>query len=229
MPQRFCIEIDDREAGNAVAEALRRMPQVDLDIRRLDVGDYLVDDVLLFERKTLLDLVESIKDGRLFAQALRLTQARQRPALILEGRTDLLAGSQMRREAIQGALITLTLYFQIPLLRATDADETARLILTAARQGRARTSGALPRPGQRPRGKQRIQSHILQGLPGVGPERARRLLDRFGSIEAVVAAPAEELIRVPGIGRGTADLIRWSVEEPRAHYAAAAGIPGARA
>jgi excinuclease UvrABC nuclease subunit len=64
-----------------------------------------------------------------------------------------------------------------------------------------------------------VQSRILQGLPGVGPERARRLLDRFGTIEAVIAAPAEGLAAVPGIGKGTAEGIRWAVREAAAPYA----------
>jgi DNA excision repair protein ERCC-4 len=147
-----------------------------------------------------------------------------RAAIILEGRSRDLAESPMRREAIQGALVTLTLFLGIPLLRSVDPDETATLILLAARQGRAFATGALPRRGRRPRGKPRVQSRILQGLPGVGPERARRLLERFGTVEAVVAAPAAELASVPGIGAGTAEAIRWAVEESSAFYDAATPI-----
>jgi excinuclease ABC subunit C len=40
---------------------------------------------------------------------------------------------------------------------------------------------------------------ILDGLPGVGPTRKRALLKHFGSPEAMLAAPREELERVPGV------------------------------
>lgn len=216
--QGFSIVADDREAQGAVVEALGRRASVCLRLSRLPVGDYRIDDALLFERKTLPDLVASIKDGRLFAQGLRLAQAPLRAAIILEGRSRDLADSRMRREAIQGALVTLTLFLGIPLLRSLDPEETANLMLFAARQGQTYASGALPRKGQRPRGKAHVQSHILQGLPGVGPERARRLLERFGTIEAVIAARADALASVPGIGKGTAQAIRWAVEEPRDLY-----------
>lgn len=216
--QRFSIVADDREARGAVVEALGRHASVCLRLGRLPVGDYRIDDALLFERKTLPDLVESIKDGRLFAQGLRLAQAPLRAAIILEGRSQDLTDSRMRRDAIQGALVTLTLFLGIPLLRSMDPEETATLMLFAARQGRAQASGALPRKGRRPRGKARVQSRILQGLPGIGPERARRLLERFGTIEAVIAAPADALASIPGIGKGTAEAIRWAVEEPRDFY-----------
>jgi ERCC4-type nuclease len=81
----------------------------------------------------------------------------------------------MRREALQGALITVGLFFGLPILRARDGEESARLMLYAARQGRAFAGGALPRRGERPKGKRKTQLAILQSLPGVGAERAEKL------------------------------------------------------
>jgi len=40
---------------------------------------------------------------------------------------------------------------------------------------------------------------VLDGLPGVGPTRKRALLKHFGSPDAVLAAPREDLERVPGV------------------------------
>jgi len=182
------------------------------------LGDYLIDESLLIERKTLADLVSSIKDGRLFGQGCGLARSRLWTALILEGTGKDLAGSEMRREAIQGALITLTLFLGIPLLRSRDPQETAQLLLFAARQARTLKTGALPRRGRRPRGKRRVQARILQGLPGIGPERAKRLLDEFGSVEAVMRAEIEELASVQGVGTATAETIRWAVTEALAGY-----------
>jgi len=172
---------------------LRECEEVSLVVRRLPLGDYLIDEILLTERKTLPNLVASIKDGRLFRQAHRLASSPLRKALILEGTAADLAGSGMRREAVQGALIGLTLYLGIPLLRSRDATETVQLMLFAARQGRVAAAGTVPRSGRRPRGKARIQSRILQGLPGVGLQRVRCLLETFGSLEEVIQADAEAL------------------------------------
>lgn len=215
------IVADDREPSQGVRAALLKHPDVELCVQRLPVGDYLIDEALLFERKTLLDFTQSIKDGRLFSQALRLLNAPERAALILEGRGRDLAGSRMRREAIQGAIAMLTLQLGLPLLRAANPEETAALILLTTRQDRTRATGALHRQGQRPRGKQRLQNHILQGLPGIGPGRAGRLIEHFGSVEAVIGATADELTQVAGIGQTTADAIRWAVEEPATAYGSA--------
>ncbi len=212
------IVVDDRERHSGVIPVLSAMEGIDMRVERLPLGDYLIDDILLFERKTVMDLTASIKDARLFTQACRLVGSSYRTSLILEGTTRELAASQMRREAIQGALISVTLMLGLPLLRAMDASETARLMVYAARQRRAWSTAALPRRGRRPRGKRRAQLFMLQGLPEVGPERARRLLDAFGSIEAVLAANDAELQAIDGIGSTTARLIRWVVSEDSGLY-----------
>jgi DNA excision repair protein ERCC-4 len=58
----------------------------------------------------------------------------------------------------------------------------------------------------------------LQGLPGIGRERAVRLLDIFGSIEAIVSASSSELQAVEGISQHLAEKIKWTVGENTAFY-----------
>ena len=59
---------------------------------------------------------------------------------------------------------------------------------------------------------------MLQGLPGIGPERAARLLEVFGSVESVLTASSDELQAVEQIGATTADAIRWVVCDRPAQY-----------
>lgn len=186
----------------------------DLQTTVLDPGDYLLDGRILIERKTLPDLAASIRDGRLFAQASRLASV-DAPwvAVLVEGVGRDLGASGMRREAVQGAIINLSLFFGLPVLRSRSVDETLWMFCCLFRQNRRFVSRALPRPGRRPRAKTAIQYHLLQGLPGVGPERARALLAHFGSVEGVVLAAEEELLRVHGVGHETARTIRWALEQ----------------
>lgn len=212
------LVIDDRERRDALTAALAACDAFTVEFRRLPVGDYRLDDALLFERKTLPDLVASIKDGRLFDQALRLANAELPAALILEGSARDLASSGMRAEAIQGALVTVSLFIGLPLLRTRNVEETLHTLRYAARQRRAIASGALPRSGHRPKGKAALQSYVLQGLPGIGPQRAARLIQRFGSIENAIAADTKTLCEVDGIGKSVARKLRWAVEESRVAY-----------
>ena len=47
----------------------------------------------------------------------------------------------------------------------------------------------------------------LGEIPGVGPAREQRLLQRFGSLDIIRRASAEQLARTPGIGEATAGTI----------------------
>ena len=213
------ISADDREMGCPVIEELRRMAGVTVRIAHLTLGDYRVGDALLVERKTLVDFAASVRDGRLFSQAVRLAGAPVQPVIILEGTAADLGASGMRREALQGALISVSIVLGIPVLRACNPNETARLMVYAARQiGRCAT-GAHYRHAYRPKGKLKRQLFILQGLPGVGPQRAQRLLEKFGSVEAVFTADEHELGLASGIGATTAEAIRWAARETGRAYA----------
>ena len=223
-PQPTRIVGDYRERGAGVILALSEMQRVEVQVDHLAIGDYIVDDLFVFERKTLVDLTASIKDARLFRQACRLAGDTRRAAIILEGTAIDLGQSAMRREAIQGALVTITLMLGLPVLRSRNAGETARLMIYAAHQARAWSSGAIARRVRRPKGKRRAQLQMLQGLSGVGPERAKRLLDEFGSVESVLTASMEDLRAVDGIGLTTAEAIRWVVSEKQAHYGCAAPV-----
>ena len=212
MPDsKIHVVVDDRELKSKVARFLDQMDNTIVTIRRLPVGDYLVNNLLLFERKTFADFAASIKDGRLFMQARRLAASRSKGVFVLEGKTGDFLDSRMSREAIQGALITLSLIFGIPLLRAKDASESARLIVYAANQIQKQADGGVPRHVKRPKGKRKAQLNLLQGISDIGPERAKRLLEKFGSVEQIFTADMNDLISVAGIGLKTARAIRWVV------------------
>ncbi|MBP1774127.1 MAG: nuclease [candidate division NC10 bacterium] len=119
-----------------------------------------------------------------------------------------------RREALQEALITIGVFYGLALLWSAGPEETARSLVYLGRQAQQFMHGGLSRPGYRPKGRRARQLFVLQGLPGVGAERAARLLERFGSVRAIVTAPSDELALVPGIDGKTAAKIRWVLDGP---------------
>jgi DNA excision repair protein ERCC-4 len=207
------IIADDREHRSEVIESLMGNENVEVCIRRLSMGDYQIDNRLVVERKTLKDFAVSIIDGRLFKQMLCLANSNSKAVLILEGTVSDTVEIGMTREAMQGALITVSLILGIPVLRSKDPSETAKLIVFIARQIDSMAGGGMQRHGYRPKTKRKRQLFILQGLPGVGSEKAERLLARFGSVEAVISASSSELQTVDGIGKSIADKIKWAVNE----------------
>lgn len=202
------IICDDRERASGVVDALCEGGDIRVSVRRLRIGDYLIDGRILVERKTFADFALSIVDGRLFRQATGLLKTSPgRVLFVLEGAGDLSKQTHMRREALQGAGVALSVILGIPLLRSRDASDTARLLRYAAWQALRDTRGAWPRPGYRPQRLRTRRLFVLQGLPGVGPERAAALLDAFGSVAGVVTADEATLAAVPGIGPRTAASI----------------------
>lgn len=212
------VVADDRERESGVVDSFRRIANVSVRIERLASGDYLADRRILFERKTLPDLARSIVDGRLFKQMVRLAKSKHKAVLILEGTGKDAECLGVRREALQGALITISLILGIPVLRSMATEETARLIVYAARQVASLGKEGYQRFGNRPKHKKGRQLYILQGLPGVGHARALKLLEKFGSVEAVMRASHDELQTVEGIGAKIADSIRWAINEKIESY-----------
>jgi len=163
------------------------------------MGDYQIDNRLIVERKTLKDFAISIIDGRLFKQMIRLANSNSKAVLIIEGTASDTAELGMTREAMQGALITVSLILGIPVLRSKDPSETAKLMVYIGRQMESMAMGGVQRHGYRPKTKRKRQLFILQGLPGVGPNR-------------------HELQAVEGIGDNIAVGIRAAVKEQISYY-----------
>jgi excinuclease ABC subunit C len=47
----------------------------------------------------------------------------------------------------------------------------------------------------------------LDGISGLGPTRRQALMNKFGSVKKLRAASVDEVAKVPGIGRATAESI----------------------
>jgi DNA excision repair protein ERCC-4 len=203
------IVIDDRERSSGVAEALSHRPGVNITTRRLSLGDYEIDDTLIVERKTLADFAASVPDGRLFRQVGRLARNQEaRTCLILEGTPKRYPRLAIPKPAFQGALITVTLVFGVPVLRSVDPQETADLILFAAQQ--LHWQAALPprRMGAKGSSLRKSQLLLLQAVPMVGPLRAEALLETLGVPSHVASADVEALAEINGIGPAIAASIR---------------------
>jgi DNA excision repair protein ERCC-4 len=202
------IVVDDRERPSGIVAELEKLGGVVVKIEHLALGDYCIDGAVLIERKTAADFAQSLIDGRLFGQAGRMATSSLRPAYILEGSSAEWSELGVSREALQGALVTLMLIFDVPVFRSSDPAESARLMLYIGSQlVRLRDPGYVPYRQTKAKRKKTAQLRILQSLPGVGRDRAKRLLERFGTVRACFGASTEEIMDVEGIGSKTAASI----------------------
>jgi excinuclease ABC subunit C len=57
----------------------------------------------------------------------------------------------------------------------------------------------------------RIQDSVLDGVPGIGPARKRRLLSAFGSVEGLKGASVDAIAALPGMTRPLAEAVHKAV------------------
>ena len=203
--ERNKIYVDPRERGMA---RLLEGRGLEVTLKNLEVGDYVVSDRVAIERKTAQDFVASIIDPErnLFRQIADLARSYERPVLILEGRD--LYSRQVSASSIQGALTSVAVDYGVPIIPTEDQEDTASVItMLAARERRAGHEPKL-HGHKTARTLKEQQEYLISAIPSVGPSVARKLLRHFGSIEKVIAASKEELQEVDMVGPKIAERIR---------------------
>lgn len=199
------IHADDRE--NKVMKALTKR-DVTVRSHRLDIGDFIVSDRTVVERKEAEDFVASIIDDRLFPQLQAMSDEFDRPVLLIEG-TDLYRHRDVHPNAIRGALSSIALEFDIPIMWSSGIDDTAdMLVALARREQEEQDRKATVRGDRNPKTERELQEYIVAGLPDVSKTLAERLLEEFGTVAEVFAASETDLQAVEGIGEGKAERIR---------------------
>jgi Fanconi anemia group M protein len=209
QPARHRLRVDFAEQNAALLDLARACVDFDVQLDRLPVGDYSIDDRVIVERKTYADFATSLIDGRLFPQAAALARCPHRPVILLEGPTPQCLPN-VHAHALKGAVISLAVMWRLPVLYARDPADSLRVLRDLAHQANL-AGGYLKRYDRKPKRLATRKLYLLQGLPGVGPELAHRLLEQFGSIERVITAPEDALMQVRGVGPKKAARIRQLV------------------
>ncbi len=122
------------------------------------------------------------------------------PYLLVEG-TDIDRGP-LHHNAVRGACLAV-IDQGIALLRSGYQRDSALWIhRLAVRCQQVEPAAERPAYAQRPRPKpgDETAEALLAAVPGISTTSARALLERFGSVAAVVAADPVEWLTVPGIG-----------------------------
>jgi len=135
------IIIDCREHDlYSKIETMEKDETIEITKESLHLGDILFkkndSDVLLIERKSVSDLIASIKDGRYKEQSFRLsnsiTISRHNIVYIIEGSTASLPYTT--KKMIYGAITSIAFIKGFSVLRTWSVSETAELILNMARK-----------------------------------------------------------------------------------------------
>ena len=200
------IVIDDREKKSGIPDLLKAVG-VNIEIKTLPIGDYIVAPETVVERKSIQDLMSSIFDGRLFDQCSRLKEHFQNPIILIEGNVDEIDSITENPLIFYGALSTIAIDFKIPIIPTSSASHTAKLLVSMCSRKQSH-KGPFLKKIRKSNDLQKQQLSTLCSLPGVGEKTAIRMLKKFGSPLQVFTAPYTELSKVEGLGESRAKKIK---------------------
>lgn len=205
------IVADMRESRSTIISRLQQLPEMEIEVRELPSGDYLLREDFPIERKAASDFIISIQDRRLFEQVQKMRADFGRATFIIEG--DVFATrSKMSPEAIRGAISYLSTIEDAKVITTKNAVETAELMAVMARHLTGGLGYDVSLRASKPKDLRIQAQFIVEGFPGIGPSTAKALLAHFGSVQKLLAAEVGQLREVPGIGEKTAQQIRTVLE-----------------
>jgi ERCC4-related helicase len=211
--EKVKIYADHREKASGVIKELIDLGAF-MQLEALDSCDYVVSGRCGIEFKTQEDFIESLLDGRLLQQVKTMRTSFERPMIIVEGNNDIYSIRNIHPNAIRGALSTIAVDFQIPILFTKTTKDTAAMIaVLAKREQEIGKRDFTLHSNKKVSGLRDVQEYIVSSLPGVGPTLARPLLKEFKSIKNIVNASEEELRKIELIGEKKAKQIYDSLNK----------------
>lgn len=207
LTDQIVVIADSRELGAVVTRELAKLGVL-VKSETLQVGDFVLSDKVVVERKDVEDFASSIIDGRLFEQAGKLKDAYHNPVIVVEGES-LTGSGRVRPEAMMGAYASILIDYGIPIVWTQKPSETAQLMFAIARREQIQDK-RMPRimTVQKPSTIEEQQEFIVSSLPNIDNTRAKKLLGHFHSVEDVFKASKEELMSVSGIGDKISEEVR---------------------
>ena len=200
------IVVDSREAFTSpkLVDALREKTEV--RVEPLEAGDYYIpgNQSFLVERKTVSDFVISVKDGRLWGELEKMKSSNAGHLfLLVEGPLGLIEKfTNWNPASVAGLLLSVEDGWGVPILWSHNAVWTHFYLLSMVNRakreaGKEYCLSFAPKKVE----PEKIQLTVVSSLPGVGPEKAKRLLEHFGTLRRFFSASEEELREVEGIGK----------------------------
>ena len=189
----------------------------------LETGDVVEEQLGLgVERKSVSDLWQSIKDGRVEKQALRLLDQFTNPFIFVTGYFQKLERFYNKRTGLTASTPTLGMIASL-LTRYVKRDEEGRVTKRIGLFGGVSNKHmvnlvvetavrldddpiVVPRMRFHKKGVELAPVRMLMAV-GMEEDTARKILSHFGSIEAVYQASEQELTQVRGIGPVKASYI----------------------
>lgn len=175
------IIADYRENRSGVIKRLENLG-VEVKLKNLPCGDYIVSDSMAFERKSRQDFIQSYNDGHLLNQLLLLRKTFEKPFLLIEA-ADIKTERQLHFHL--DLVTNLMLFYKdhfIPTIETKNIYETADILASLAKEN----TQAKNFPQVRNPPMKAYVINVLCALPFMTPSIAEKLIRKFGSLRNII-------------------------------------------
>jgi Fanconi anemia group M protein len=187
------IIVDIHEKNSLVISELYSSRQARIELRALKIGDYLIGNIII-ERKTVQDFISSMLNKRLVEQ-LNQMKKYKKSLLIIEGIDEesiYPKNSKLNPNAIRGFILSIINHHQIPIIFTKNYRDTAGYLIILSKQILKKYSE--PTLHNRiAKSKKEQKKYILESFPNIGPITAKKLLEKFKTLDRIFNAGEEEL------------------------------------
>lgn len=162
---------------------------IEVEIQQLDVGDYVLSENVVVERKRTTDFTASLLDNRLFENLARAKETYPKVILVLEKFGEIFDGPFMNINSIYGALAYCAYKMDISVVPTNSLGHTAIFLKRIAiREQVEDKAPVFARVAPRGMDKKERRKFVIEGLVNTGPAKAAELLRAFKTPARVFSA-----------------------------------------
>jgi len=196
------IVIDSNEASTAskIYETLKSRTYV--EVRPLPAGDYLIGDIII-ERKTSLDLVNSLRGNRLWNELFKIKVASENigfySVLLLEGSPAIPVKRRgWNMSSVIGLIYSITFDWGIPIITTPSWKWTVEMLMYInSKRGEVADKKLMPAyTFKKGKDVNTVIRSVVEAIPGIGPAKAINLLNEFKTLKNIANASINDLSRV---------------------------------
>ena len=214
------LQLDNREQSRIKSATKYYKEQgVEVTVEELEVGDYVFDNKVAFEFKTIPDFVSSIQSNRVFNQAISQAETYPYHFVIIQGdestRAKALAMSKHYREVTYydylGAIASLNRYTTVIESYSPYINEAYYRMLTTAKKciQNKPIVKKFPKKNRNP-----CLNYLCYCVYGLNAKRATQIVNELdlNNLTDLQQLTIEQLTQIEGIGEKTANNIINSIK-----------------
>jgi len=210
--------IDSREDSKLCRAVLMYSKAARVEVVRkfIEVGDY-INNKICIEAKSINDFYYSMKEKRMLNQISNMEDNYEKSIVVVHGRlSDLATHLQVGKPIIEkmkrrllGAMAMITLSTKTKVVWIPNYKEAAEFIVACFYNEDKEVNLTKMLPKKKRTDDVRID--ILTQIKGITNEKAKKLLEEFGSLSKIASSDVKTLTKIEKIGKKTAENLKLAL------------------